>query len=51
MKGHSARILQLIPLAMIFLLCDREAVNLMAQRAQPKPIRFAEESRQDENRR
>jgi beta-N-acetylhexosaminidase len=33
MKGRSARILQLIPLMMFFLLCDREAVNLMAHNA------------------
>jgi beta-N-acetylhexosaminidase len=33
MKGYGARILQLIPLTMIFLLCDREAVNLMAHNA------------------
>src|SRR6202521_923986 len=33
MKGRSARILQLIPVTMIFLLCDREAVNLMAHNA------------------
>jgi beta-N-acetylhexosaminidase len=33
MKGRGARILQLIPLTMIFLLCDREAVNLMAHNA------------------
>jgi len=33
MKGRRARILQLIPLTMIFLLCDREAVNLMAHNA------------------
>src|SRR4029077_12266052 len=33
MKGRSARIPQLIPLMMFFLLCDREAVNLMAHNA------------------
>jgi beta-glucosidase-like glycosyl hydrolase/CubicO group peptidase (beta-lactamase class C family) len=33
MKGRSVRILQLIPLIMFFLLCDREAVNLMAHNA------------------
>jgi beta-N-acetylhexosaminidase len=33
MKGRSARILQLLPLMMVFLLCDREAVNLMAHNA------------------
>jgi beta-N-acetylhexosaminidase len=33
MKGRHARILQLIRVTMIFLLCDREAVNLMAHNA------------------
>src|SRR5258707_2202944 len=40
MKGHSARILHLIPLTMIVFLCDREAVNLMAHnaRSQSQPV-------------